>query len=112
MKENTYIFFTADHGLGVGHHSLLGKQNLYEHSTRVPFIVSGPESQKIKFLFLFICRTLYSTLAGTGVEKPEHVRFKNIMPLISGRTSEPPPKEIYGAYLDAQRSITVEVKNY
>ena len=48
-----------------------------------------------------------STLAIAGVEKPEHVRFKNIMPLISGRTSEPPYKEIYGAYLDAQRSITI-----
>ena len=46
MEKNTYIFFSADHGLGVGHHGLLGKQNLYEHSTRVPFIVSGPGVQK------------------------------------------------------------------
>ena len=42
QDENTYIFFTADHGLGVGHHGLFGKQNLYEHSTRVPFIATGP----------------------------------------------------------------------
>jgi choline-sulfatase len=38
MEKNTYVFFSADHGLGVGHHGLLGKQNLYEHSTRVPFL--------------------------------------------------------------------------
>ena len=109
MKENTYIFFTADHGLGVGHHGLLGKQNLYEHSTRVPFIVSGPGIPKNKKISMpvYLQDIMPSTLAIAGVEKPEHVRFKNIMPLISGRTSEPPYKEIYGAYLDAQRSITI-----
>ena len=32
QAENTYVFFTADHGLSVGHHGLLGKQNLYDHS--------------------------------------------------------------------------------
>ena len=30
--ENTYIIFTADHGLSVGHHGLIGKQNMYELS--------------------------------------------------------------------------------
>ena len=40
--ENTYIFYTADHGIAVGRHGLMGKQNLYEHSWRVPFIASGP----------------------------------------------------------------------
>ena len=40
--ENTYIIYTADHGIAVGRHGLMGKQNLYEHSWRVPFIVSGP----------------------------------------------------------------------
>ncbi|WP_338688270.1 sulfatase-like hydrolase/transferase [Haloferula helveola] len=40
--NNTYIVFTADHGIAVGRHGLMGKQNLYEHSWRVPFIVRGP----------------------------------------------------------------------
>ena len=44
-KEETYIFYSADHGLAVGQHGLLGKQNLYDHSVRVPFIVSGPDLQ-------------------------------------------------------------------
>ena len=109
MEKNTYIFFSADHGLGVGHHGLLGKQNLYEHSTRVPFIVSGPGVPKNKRVSspIYLQDIMPSTLAIAGVKKPNHVQFKNIMPLATGKTKIPPYKEIYGAYLDAQRSITI-----
>jgi choline-sulfatase len=40
--ENTYIVYTADHGMAIGRHGLQGKQNLYEHTWRVPLIVRGP----------------------------------------------------------------------
>ncbi|MDE5419059.1 sulfatase-like hydrolase/transferase [Labilibaculum sp. DW002] len=40
--DNTYIIYTADHGIAIGRHGLQGKQNLYEHSWKVPFIVNGP----------------------------------------------------------------------
>lgn len=40
--ENTYIVYTADHGMAIGRHGLQGKQNLYEHTWRVPYIVKGP----------------------------------------------------------------------
>jgi choline-sulfatase len=40
--DNTYIFYTADHGMAIGRHGLQGKQNLYQHTWRVPFIVKGP----------------------------------------------------------------------
>lgn len=40
--DNTYIFYTADHGIAIGRHGLQGKQNLYEHTWRVPMIVKGP----------------------------------------------------------------------
>ncbi len=40
--ENTYIVYTADHGMAIGRHGLQGKQNLYEHTWRVPYLVKGP----------------------------------------------------------------------
>ncbi len=42
QAENTIVVYAADHGLAVGSHGLLGKQNLYEHSMRCPLIVRGP----------------------------------------------------------------------
>lgn len=40
--DDTYIVYTSDHGMAIGRHGLQGKQNLYEHTWRVPFIVKGP----------------------------------------------------------------------
>lgn len=42
ILDNTYIVFTSDHGIAIGRHGLQGKQNLYEHTWRVPYIVRGP----------------------------------------------------------------------
>ena len=96
MDKNTYIFFTADHGLGVGHHGLLGKQNLYEHSTRVPFIISGPGVPKKKKITkpIYLQDVMPTTLALAKVKKPKHVQFKNIMPLAKGIVKSSPYKEI------------------
>ena len=40
--DDTVIIFAADNGLAVGQHSLLGKQSCYEHSIRVPLVITGP----------------------------------------------------------------------
>lgn len=42
VEENTLIIHTADHGLAVGQHGLLGKQNLFQHSVLVPLLLAGP----------------------------------------------------------------------
>jgi len=42
LTDETLVIFAADHGLAVGQHGLIGKQNLYEHSVRAPLIFKGP----------------------------------------------------------------------
>lgn len=42
LLESTIIVYLSDHGLALGQHGLMGKQNLYEHSLRVPLILHGP----------------------------------------------------------------------
>ncbi len=41
--KNTLIVFSADSGVARGSHGLIGKQNCYEHSLRVPLIIGGPD---------------------------------------------------------------------
>lgn len=40
--ENTIIIFASDNGLAMGRHGLLGKQNLYDHSLKVPLTIVAP----------------------------------------------------------------------
>ncbi len=104
--ENTYIFFTADHGLAVGHHGLFGKQNLFEHSMRVPFIVRGPDVPKDKRIRsrIYLQDVMPSTLGIAGVEPPDPVQFKPVQPLIRGEVDRT-HDAIYGGYLDRQRAV-------
>jgi len=105
-SDNTYIFFTADHGLGVGHHGLLGKQNMYEHSVRVPLMVSGkgiPENKRLD-MPVYLQDIMPSTLELAGIEIPDHVEFNSLFPLIEGKESVQ-YDAIYGAYMDMQRMV-------
>lgn len=40
--KNTIVVFTSDSGVARGSHGLIGKQNVYEDSVRVPLIIAGP----------------------------------------------------------------------
>ncbi len=42
LADDTIVVFAGDHGLAVSRHGLLGKQSLYEHSVRTPFVIAGP----------------------------------------------------------------------
>ena len=109
--DNTWIFFTADHGLSVGHHGLVGKQNQYDHSIRVPFVVVGPGVPKgvTDTAPIYLQDVMPTTLELAGARKPEHVFFKSLLSRL-GQTkpdaSSKPYASIYGSYLELQRSIT------
>lgn len=40
--DDTIIVMCGDNGLAIGQHGLMGKQNVYEHSIKVPLLISGP----------------------------------------------------------------------
>ena len=105
--DNTYIFFTADQGLAVGHHGLMGKQNLFDHSVRVPMMVVGPDVPKNKRIDspVYLQDVMATTLDLAGIEKPKHVQFRSLMPLIRGQRKSN-YDSIYGGYLNLQRMVT------
>lgn len=104
--DNTYIIFTADHGLSVGHHGLIGKQNMYDHSMRVPFFIDGPGIKKgsKNDAVIYLQDVMPTTLALAGVKKPEWVEFKSLLPLLNGETKSH-YECIYGMYKNKQRMI-------
>ena len=106
--DNTWIFFTADHGLACGQHGLLGKQNLYDHSVRVPFMVVGPDVQAgaKNSEPIYLQDVMPTALELAGVDKPDHVEFNSVLPLLAG--GESPYNSIYGCYLDKQRSVRTD----
>ena len=107
QEENTWIFFTADHGLSCGHHGLLGKQNMYDHSMRVPFTVVGPGvTPGAKIGTRIYLQDAMATILDLAGEVPEHVEFKSLLPLLA-KQEETVSGTVYGAYIDVQRMVTV-----
>ncbi len=101
----TWIFFTADHGLAVGHHGLFGKQNMYDHSLRVPLLVAGPGVPAGRRIAtpVYLQDIMPTALGLAGATPPETVFFRDLRPHLAGPAPSHPA--IYGAYLDLQRAV-------
>jgi arylsulfatase A-like enzyme len=109
LLENTIIVYAADNGLGIGSHGLLGKQNLYEHSTKVPIIISGPEIPKEKvtdaLVYLF---DLYPTLcAASNLPAPREIDGKNLLPVIKGEKMSV-RNSLFTAYRNTVRAVRTD----
>jgi len=105
--DNTYIIFTADHGLAIGEHGLIGKQNMYDSSMRVPLIITGNGIQKDHKTdaFIYLQDAMATSLDIAQAKRPKHVDFKSMLPLATGKTNKSNYKNIYGGYLNKQRMI-------
>jgi len=107
--KNTIIIFSADHGLAVGHHGFMGKQNMYEHSMRVPFLISGPGIPQGKVIDtpIYYQDLVPTTLELASAPVPDFIQFKSLLPLIKNPNAQPSSHypAIYGAYLKLQRMV-------
>jgi arylsulfatase A-like enzyme len=109
LRENTLIVFAGDNGLAVGQHGLLGKQNLYEHSIRVPMIMAGkgvPRGTSYQgFNYLSdIAPTIFNYLR---IPIPATVEAKSLFPVFS-QPDIVVRKNIYNVYGHWLRSIKSE----
>ncbi|WP_396627547.1 sulfatase-like hydrolase/transferase [Luteitalea sp.] len=104
-SRNTIVVFAADNGLALGSHGLLGKQSVFEHSTRVPMIVVGPgipggrESRALAYL-----HDLYPTLTAlAGVAAPAGLDGTSLQPAWEGRGE--PRDSLFTVYTKTQRAV-------
>ena len=106
QEENTVVVYVSDHGLALGSHGLLGKQNLYEHSVRVPLILVGPgvpAAQRCEALMQPL--DLYATLCElAGVSVPAGLDSRSLVTATAG--SGGGRESVCSVYRDCQRMVT------
>ncbi|ARA95135.1 hypothetical protein AWN76_013060 [Rhodothermaceae bacterium RA] len=109
LADRTLVVFTADHGLAVGRHGLMGKQNQYDHSIRVPLIFAGPgiEAGGHSDALVYLQSTFATTCELAGVPVPPTVMFDSLVPVLRGASDEA-YEAIFGAYRDEQRMIRTD----
>lgn len=108
LYDNTIIVYAADNGLAVGSHGLLGKQSLYEHSMKVPFIVTGPGIAKNRvseaLVYLY---DIFPTLAeASGLPRPDGTDGQSLTGVTSGKS-----KGVRQSSFTAYRHLIRAVRN-
>ena len=106
LSDNTLIVLAGDNGLAVGQHGLMGKQNCYDHSVRVPLLLSGPGLPKdVKSEACIYLYDLFPTLCSlVGMPVPDTVEGQDMSEMVfdpkrAGRDV------LTFAYLDKHRAI-------
>ncbi len=106
FANNTIVVFSADSGVARGSHGLIGKQNLYEHSLRVPLLLSGPGIAKgvstDAMCYLFdVFPTLGELCSVKAPSTSEGQSFTRVLkdPTLPGRSS------LEFTYKDVQRAV-------
>jgi len=103
--EKTIIIFSSDHGLAVGSHGLMGKQNLYEDGMKAPLVFTGPGIPKGASDTPVYLHDIYPTvcdLAGIGV--PAGLDGLSLAPVLRGQAEQVRDTVLLG-YRSVQRAV-------
>ncbi len=107
LADKTLIVFSADNGLAVGQHGLMGKQNLYEHSIKVPLVFAGPAIPSKKINTYCYLQDIYPTLCNfANIKPPKDIIGRSLSPAIEKNKNI--RDKVVAAYKNFQRSIKKE----
>lgn len=109
LYENTIIVYAADNGLAIGSHGLLGKQNLYEHSMKVPLIFRGPgiPEKEVRDALVYLY-DIFPTLADLcNLSAPDGVDGQNFINVIMGKEKDI-RSSLYTAYRSTARAVRTD----
>jgi arylsulfatase A-like enzyme len=109
VGRSAWVVFASDNGLAVGQHGLMGKQNLYDHSWRVPMIISGPNVPRNRradtlCYLMDLCPTI---LEIAGVPVPSGLEARSLRPSLENPDASVRDCVI-GAYRQVQRAIRTD----
>jgi N-acetylglucosamine-6-sulfatase len=103
LSENTIVIYSSDQGFYLGEHGWYDKRWMYEESMRMPFLIRWPGKivagtrneqliQNIDYAPTF--------LEAAGVELPEGIQGKSMMPLYDNAKSQNWRKYVYYHYYE------------
>jgi len=105
LEENTLVVYASDNGFLWGEHQLIDKRWAYEESIRIPFLVRypaaqprGPGESERMILNIDLAPTLLDV---AGVEIPEYMQGRSILPLLGDPDSPWRDAFYYSYYREA-----------
>lgn len=104
--KNTIVVYAADSGVARGSHGLIGKQNVYEHSMRVPLLISGPgiaEGKRTNAMCYLL--DLFPTLGEMCQVKGPSTSEGNSFQKVLSDPGQPGRDHVLLAYRDVQRAV-------
>lgn len=106
--EDTIVVLAGDNGLAVGRHGLMGKQNMYEHSIRVPLVMAGPGIPRgeVRDALCYLI-DVYPTLCDLlDLPTPASVEGRSLARVLVDAKAQPPRTVLHFAYRGVQRAVT------
>ena len=109
QADNTIIIYSADNGLALGSHGLMGKQNVFEHSMRVPLIIAGPgiPAGKSTSAFTYLLDVFPTVCDLAGTASPSDLEGETLRPLWE-KKKEKIRDSIFLPFLKIQRAVRDE----
>jgi arylsulfatase A-like enzyme len=104
--KNTYVVFAADSGVARGSHGLIGKQNMYEHSMRVPLVIAGPgvPANRTTDAMCYLFDVMPTLGALCGVKGPGTSEGRDLGPVLRD-PAQPARSTLLFAFRDVMRAM-------
>ncbi len=101
LQENTLIVYTSDQGFYLGEHGWFDKRFMYEQSLKTPLVVRYPAVIKGGTVNESMVQNLDfapTFLELAGLEKPDQMQGRSLLPLLAGQTPADWKKAVYYHY--------------
>jgi arylsulfatase A-like enzyme len=106
--DNTIVVFSADQGIAIGSHGLLGKQNLYDAGMKSPLLFAGPGiPHGASDALVYLLDIFPTVLDLVGAPQAAGIDGQSFRPVLTGAAQTARP-ELFLAYRDVQRAYRDE----
>eukprot|EP00094_Tigriopus_californicus_P005649 TCALIF_05446-PA protein Name:"Similar to NAA25 N-alpha-acetyltransferase 25, NatB auxiliary subunit (Homo sapiens)" AED:0.06 eAED:0.06 QI:638/0.81/0.83/1/1/1/12/101/1433 len=115
LDENTIICLTSDHGFALGEHGLIGKQYIYDVTTRVPWMIRHPSASGSLRNFSIVPLEQLHRVASQTRRRPlksvaQPVESLDIFPTLADLAGIPAPPRcpVFNGMLSRKQPLCVE----